>query len=403
VQSTQIVLESYPYSPNPAVPGEPITVTVTVKNTGNTPALQALLTITGDSSVLLAGPQGDTFPLMDLQPGASATVDLPLVVSPEAKPGPQSQAFSISYLLNGESQKIDSRLTINVAQIAQSAPTMLLQAIGFDQDPIKPGDQFELTVELKNVGEVEAVGMLVTFGTVEEDSGDNDSGGGGGSSTTPSSTFAPLVTGGTVFIGDVAANDTTVFSQEFIVNGTTTSGIYSLPITLRYARPDGARVKDDLRATVVVIKPPPLQVNLQVPPVEFATIGEPITLTYDLVNGGSQTIQLTNATTETNTGEVIEGAETLIGPVQANDQGLYNVVVIPLEEGQLDITVTIRYLDDLNNEREVVNTYTVEVAAPPEMPEEEPTPDLLPTPTPEPEVESDWVGRLLLGLLGLGS
>lgn len=403
IQSTQIVLSQYPYDPNPAIPGEPLTITLTVTNTGNTAAQQALLTVSGDDGVLLAGPQGDSAPLMDLQSGASATVALTLVVSPEAKPGPQSQSYTISYILNGEAQTFTGRLTINVARVAPASPTMLLQAVGFDKDPIKPGDQFELTVELKNVGKVAAQEMLVTFGTVEDNGGDDDNGNGGGSSTTPSTTFAPLGSGGTLAIGDVEAGDSTTFNQVFIVNGTTVSGIYSLPITLRYQRPDGTDVQDNLRATVVVIRPPPLRVNLQAPPLEFVTVGEPITLAYDLLNGGSEALELTNATTETETGDVVEGAATLIGQVPGNDQAAYTSVVIPYSPGTMDIIVTIRYLDDLNNEREIVNTYQVEVSEPPPFIEEEPTPDLLPTPTEEPEPESDWVGRLLLGLLGLGS
>jgi hypothetical protein len=403
VQSTQLVLESYPYEPSPAIPGEPINVRVTVKNTGNTAASQALLTIAGDSSVLLAGPQGDTFSLFDLLPGQSSTVDLSLIVSPEAEPGPQSQSYTISFLLNGEAQDTTGRMTINVARVAPAAATMLLSHT-VDKDPLQPGDRFQLSVELENVGQVAALGMLVTFGTVEQTGGDDDDNGSGGSSTTPSTTFAPLGTGGTQFIGDVDAGDTTTFEQMFIVNGTTTSGIYSLPITLRYQKPDGTSVQDNLRATVVVIKLPPLQVNLQAPPPEFVTVGEPIAVTYDLVNGGSTPIELTNATTEAENGEVVEGAETVIGQIPANDQGTYTAVVIPNEPGTVNFTVTIRYLDDLNNEREIVNTYTAEVAEPPPpMEEEQPTPDFMPVPTEEPEPDSDWIGQLLLGLLGLGS
>ncbi|MBC8170372.1 MAG: hypothetical protein H7X77_01820, partial [Anaerolineae bacterium] len=92
VESTQLILSRYQISPDPVLPGKPVTVKVTVNNTGNTTALQALLRVSGEG-VLLAGQQGDSFPLADLLPGAAATLDLPLIVKPDAKAGPQSQPF----------------------------------------------------------------------------------------------------------------------------------------------------------------------------------------------------------------------------------------------------------------------------------------------------------------------
>lgn len=406
VESTQLVLSRYQISPDPVLPGEPATVQVTVNNIGNTTAFQALLRVSGDG-VLLAGQQGDSFPLADLLPGAATTLDLPLIVKPDAKAGPQSQPFTITYLLNGEVKSIDGTMTIHVASVVEKSPVMLVDAYEINKEPLRPGEQFELDVDLKNVGDVTAIGMLVTFGTVET-SGDPDNGGSGGSSTstTPSTTFAPLGTGGTIFIGDVPAGDITTFKQSFIVGGTVTSGVYSLPITLRYQKPDGTSAQDNLRASVVVIKPPTLRVVLQSPPPEFAMMGEPITLVYDLVNNStSSVLQLTNATTEAENGEVVDGADVFIGQISANDQSTYGSTIIPSEEGTMTITATIRYLDDLNNEREIVETFEVEVSAPPPPPDIEPTPDLLPFPTSEPTPESnnDVLGRLLLGLLGLGS
>jgi hypothetical protein len=399
------VLSRYQYNPDPVVPGEPATVTITVNNTGNTPAQQALIRVSGEG-VLLAGPQGDSFPLSDLMPGASATLELPLITKPDAKAGPQSQPFTISYLLNGEAQNIDGTMTITVARVVEKSPVMLLDSYGINKDPLKPGEQFELNVDLKNVGDVTAIGILVTFGTVEttgDDSG-SGSGSGSGSSTTPSTTFAPLGTGGTIFIGDIAAQGITSFKQEFIVSGSVVSGVYSLPITLRYQKPDGTTAQDNLRASVVVIKPPALRVVMEGVAPEFANVGEPITLVYDLLNGGTTTLDLTKATTEAENGEVIDGAETLIGEVVSNDQGLYTSTIIPSAAGTMKITVTIRYLDDLHNEREIVETHEVEVSEPPPPPDFEPTPDLLPEPTPEVEPDnSNWLGRVLLGLLGLGS
>ncbi|MBZ0275174.1 MAG: hypothetical protein K8I60_03465, partial [Anaerolineae bacterium] len=79
-EASQLTLSRYMVNPNPVRPGQPVTVTVLLTNSGNKTASQVLFRVNADD-VLLAGPQGDSFPLGDLAPGASVSQDLPLVVS----------------------------------------------------------------------------------------------------------------------------------------------------------------------------------------------------------------------------------------------------------------------------------------------------------------------------------
>ncbi|MCU0495742.1 MAG: IPT/TIG domain-containing protein [Anaerolineae bacterium] len=415
VDATQLILSRYEVTPNPAIPGQPLTLTVQIANTGTTVAERALLRV-GAEGVLLAGAQGDTFSLADLQPGATASVNMPLIVKTDAKPGPQPQPYSIAFTENGEAKTLEGTITIEIARVVEERPLILIDSYTIDRDPLEPGDAFVLTLTLKNAGTINAIGMLVTFGTVESSGGgggggDPDGGSGNGSgngsttSTTPSTTFAPMGTGGTIFIGDVQADTDTTFEQQFMVNGSTNTGIYSLPITLRYQTEDGRQIQDNLRASVVVIKPPALRFTLQAPPLDTVNVGDAITLAYDIVNNGQSLIDLTNATTTAENADVVDGAETFIGSIAAADQGTYTTTVIPNAEGEVTITVTFRYIDELNGERAVEYVYTVNALMPPPLPTDNFIPiDPIPTPEPEEPVDdSNFLGRLLLGLLGLGS
>ncbi|MDX1992975.1 MAG: hypothetical protein SF029_11320, partial [bacterium] len=206
---------------------------------------------------------------------------------------------------------------------------------------------------------------------------------------------------GTVFVGNVEADGGTVtLEQEFIVNGTVNSGVYALPITLRYQTEDGTTRQDDLRASVLVVKPPQLQIDLQSPVPEQINLGEPLPITLTITNGGNAAVNLTSASAEVEGAEVLEGAQTRLAPLAQDDDTSYTALVLPSQEGEISITVTLRYLDDLNIEREIVQTYETTVVAPP--PIEEIPIDLTPLPT-EPPEEENLLGRLLLGLLGLGS
>lgn len=412
-EASQVTLARYLTDPNPVLPGQPATVEVLVTNTGNQTAAQVLLRIGGENSVLLAGPQGDSFPLGDLAPGASSSVLLPLMVRRDADAGPQPQAVTISYLQDGEAQETTTSITVDVAEVVEPEPLLLLQAYDIGQDALKPGDRFTFTMTLQNVGDAAATNLLITFGTVEatgSDSGSDTTGGGGGSgsggsstSTTPSSTFAPLGAGGTLFIGTIdGAGGSTEVTQDFIVNGTVSSGIYSLPITLRYNKPDGSTAQDSLRASVVVLAPPTLQTVLQTPLPETANVGEPFPLALELSNTGSKAVQLREVTVTADNAEVLEGASTVLGPLAADDDAMVNAIIMPSEEGPARVTVTIHYLDDLSQPAEIVLTYDTEVVAPPPMPEE-PPPMIEETPPPSEPTTEDLLGRFLLGLLGLGS
>lgn len=404
-QASQVTLSRYRYDPNPVLPGEPVTMTVLLTNTGNQIAQQVLVQVSADG-IMLAGPQGNSFPVGDIPAGGSASVDMPLIVSTTAKPGPQSQSISIAYLQGGEAKNYTGSMTLDVAKVTLPAPVMLLDSYETGSDYLQPGQRFTLTLSLKNIGDADASGLSVSFGSIE------DSGGGGtptGSSFTPSSTFAPLGSGGTQFVGDVAASsEPFTLEQEFIVSGSVDSGVFSLPITLRYSLPDGTATQTKLTASLVVIVPPQIRV-IETPPLpETVSAGESIPLALEIANRGRKVVNFTTAVVTAENGEVLDGAETYLGPLRNDDDTTLTATVIAQTPGTVTITVTLNYTDDLNQPQAIVETYTVEALEAPNIDFEQPTPDFgLPPPgtggTQTPADSEDLLGRLLLGLLGLGS
>jgi hypothetical protein len=409
-EASQVTLARYLVDPNPALPGEPVTVTVLITNSGNEIARQVLLQVSTDG-VLLAGPQGDSFPLGDIAPGGSAGLDMPLIVGSTAKAGPQPQAFTLTFLQNGESKQVTGSMTIEIAKTEVPAPVLLLESYSVGENILKPGDQFKLVMNLKNVGTADATDLLVTFGTVESSgsNNDNDNEGTGNpstTSTTPSTTFAPLGAGGTIYVGTLAADRQSItLEQDFIVNGSVSSGIYSLPITLRYKKPDGSAGQDSLRASVVVLAPPRLRIELQSPLPESVNVGEPLPISLEIINVGKKDVDLTFANFEAENAEVLDGAETFLGTLKTTNDTSVSATIMPSEEGPVKVRVIFNYLDELNQEQRIIESYEIQALMPPPPPEEEVP--LIPDPNnPPPQQEpdrNDFLGRLLLGLLGLGS
>lgn len=400
--ASQVTMARYRVDPNPVEPGKPATVTILLTNSGNRTAGQVLVQL-GDG-ILLAGPEGNSFPVGDLEPGESASVDMPLIVNREAKAGPQAQTLTINYLQAGETKSINQGMTLEVVNVVAPAPLLLLDTFNYgDVTSLKPGERFTLTLTLKNIGEEDANNMQVTFGTVE---GGNDLSTPTGSSTTPSSTFAPLGSGDTQFAGTLEKEDGEItLTQQFIVNGSVDSGIYSLPITLRYQTSNGTAAQTNLRGSIVVVVPPQIRVSLPAPLPETANVGEPIFLALEIANRGRKPVNFTNALVTAENGEVVEGEDTYLGSLRNDDQTSLNLSVSPQEAGPVKISVTFNYIDDLNQPQTLVEEYEFEAVEPEPMPDfNEPIPDFnQPPPTQEAPNPDEILGRILLGLLGLGS
>ncbi len=407
-QSSQITLSRYQFNPSPVIPGQPVTITILLTNTGNETASQVLVQISADG-ILLAGPQGNSFPVGDIRAGASASIDMPLIVSKTAKDGPQSQSVSITFLQKGETKNVTGSMTIEVAKVDTPAPVMIIDSYDAGAESLQPGQQFTLTMTIKNIGSDNAKDLLITFGQVDSSGGgiDPTPGVSSGTSTSTNSNFAPLGSGGTIFVGDViAGEDGATITQDFIVNGSVDSGVYSLPVTLRYRRSDGSSAQDRQGVSLVVVVPPQIRINQITPIPESANAGEPIVLSMEIANRGRKPVNFTTATVTIDNGIVASGDETYLGPVQNNDTTTLDASVIPSAEGTATITVTFNYTDDLNRPKQLVETYTVQVMPPLPTPDFSlPPPDEgggLPT-NPGTVNSRDLLGRLLLGLLGLGS
>lgn len=405
-QASQITLSRYQFNPNPVVPGQAVTVTILLTNSGNETAAQVLASVSSDG-ILLAGQQGNSFPIGDIQPGASASIDMPLVVSSTAKSGPQSQALSVSFLQKGEAKSVNASMTMNVAKVDAPAPVMIVDSFDAGFEVLEPGQEFTLTLNLRNIGNDIAKGLIVTFGGVESTGGGIDPTPGSSASTTtnPSNTFAPLGSVGTQNVGDVEAGDEAVtLTQKFIVNGSVDSGIYNLPITLRYQRSDGSFSQDNLRASLPVIVPPQIRINEAIPLPEQANAGDPLSLSLEIANRGRKAVNFTNALVTAENAEVVSGDETYLGPIRNDDQGTLDATIVPSAEGPVTVTVTFNYTDDLNRPQQIIQTYELEAQPPLPPPDIGPPIDFGEQPNVNPELSGrDLLGKVLLGLLGLGS
>jgi hypothetical protein len=410
--SARLVIAQYRIDPSPVVPGERARITLTLQNQGNSDASGVLLRVAGEGSILIPDSGGDSFSFGELKPNDVVDITFTMIVRGDARRGPQPQPLTISYLQGGETQSVTTSIGIDVAAVVQLSPVILLDSVDTGGVVLEPGRRFTLNLALRNVGQVAARDMLITFGTMDVSnnpppqatpgSPGGDSGGGSSTTTTPSTIFAPVGSGNTVFAGDLDANAIMTLRQDFVVNLNVESGIHILPISVRYNVDDGPGGQTVLPASLIVIVPPLIQVEPVDTMPETVNLNEPFALSFQIANRGRGNEIIDRAVFTADGGEIAEGMSTRVGLIRQDDDTTVNALVVPTALGRFIVTLSLVYTDDLGAERSLDYEYGFDVVEPPPPPPlVDQLPDLGIVPTPPPSSD-DLLGRLLLGFLGLG-
>jgi len=129
-------------------------------------------------------------------------------------------------------------------------------------------------------------------------------------------------------------------------------------------------------------------------------VGVSQSLNIKIVNTGAYTARLSTLDLKADNAQVTDGSESDVGALDPNGNISIPGSFIPSTDGTVTITLTLHYVDDLNREQTIVKTYQAPAVTPPPPPTSVPPP---PTPSSEQTDSQDFLGRLLFGLLGLGS
>ncbi|GAP08179.1 MAG TPA: hypothetical protein DEQ80_01635 [Anaerolinea thermolimosa] len=317
-----------------------------------------------------------------------------------------NEAFSITLQLRVYSGAAAPTPTPTPAQIFR--PQLVIASYQTDVDPLQPGTQFNLDLEVGNLGNADArsVTMVLGGGVTPDASGTPQPGGVSGGSGDLTN-FAPVGSSNLVYLGDLPASATVKTSTRLIVNVSANPGAYTLKISFVYTDPKGNRLVDDQVITLLIYQLPSVEVNFYRDPGPIYA-GQMATLPLQVVNLGRKQAVLGNMTV-TAAGAEVQNNTTLVGPLDPGGFFTLDAMLIPPQPGSLELNVAINYTDDFNQARQINQTITLNVleGAPvgPEGPGMNGTPGpSMPDVTPVVE-ETFWqkVLRFLKGLIGLDS
>lgn len=414
-----VVLLAYSAGSYSVTPGQEFTLAFRLGNPGGQTAFNVVaIFATGD---FIARGNGGVVPAGVLGAGASTWYSQALMASPTLAAGSVGTIeMTVSYTDDG-SEAYRETFTISlpiaspprpVGPVPTRTPTpgprpqLLIRSYHTDIEPLAPGARFRLDLQVHNVGgsTAQRITMILGGGTSSGgSSGTPGPGADGGLSGASGdfSRFAPVGSSNIQFLGDLAADQSLLVSQDLIVNGNTDPGAYTMRITFTYSDSRGGTLIDDQVITLLVFSPPIVDVSFY-RPLDPVYAGQPAILPVQVVNLGRKSIVLGKMEV-TARGAELSNNSVLIGYLDPGGYFTLDPMMTPLTPGPLEVVVTIHYLDDFNQPKTLEHVLKVEVLESPQPPEGE---EDLPSGGEQPAApETFWqkLWRAVLGFLGLDS
>lgn len=412
-----IAISSYTSSPNPIKPYQEFTLSVVFENRGSSPANNVIVAFEGtdlyprgtggvSTTSSLGGGSKTTFTQTFLAGGNLTWQEAAIIKVTASYSDGSGQAYTEAFTLTlGINAPAYSAAT--ATPVTQDKPQLVITGYATDVDPIQPGSIFDLKIDVTNLGKADAKAVTMVLGggvSPGDQSGTPQPGGVSGSSGDLTN-FAPMNSSNLVFIGDVKQGETISTSGTFVTNVTTQPGVYTLKVSYLYNDAKGNRIVDDQVITLLVYALPQVEISFYRDAGEFQ-VGMPGILPLQVTNLSRKTTVLGNMKVTAENASLVNDV-LLVGALEPGGYYTLDTELTPMQEGPLEIVITINYTDDFNQPRSVTQSLTVNVVPAPEMPEGlEGGGGVLEPGTPvveQPQTIWSVMWRFVKGIFGLGS
>ncbi len=415
-----IVVNTYSSSQERISPGDYFTVAITLYNAGQHYARNVVATFTpGD---LIPRETGGVVAVGEIAPGNRMDFVQPFILSTDVWGYVASINMLVSYAdeagaLYSETFSISLPVFHAYSAVATSTPTptmtptpsvkpqLVITGYTTDINPLQPGNQFNLSISVKNMGAATArrVTMIVGGGSA---SGSGDGGtqqpGGISGASGEFTNFAPIGLSNVQSLGEFTPGFNLTANQPLIVNTSITPGAYPLKISFVYLDEQNHAFTDDQVITLLVHRLPLLDINFYQDLSPLFT-GQMNMLPLQVVNLGRNSIVLGNMRVNAGMGQ-FSNSSILVGTLESGGYFTLDAGFMPDQPGPVDLVVTIDYTNDFNQPQVITKTLTVDVM---EQPIIEPPIDggvdggEVTPPQPETFLQKIW--RFILGMIGLDS
>ena len=401
-----VAVQNYQTGLGLLLPAQTFTLSFDVTNTGQVPALN--LSITFEGSDFIPVQSLGTYNIPTLPPGGMAPISQPMLVNKDY--GAKSvistvikvnynddtgKTFEEKYTVSFPTINTTPTLTPTVTPTLTARPDLLIMAYMSNVEMLRPGDIFDLDIQVINMGSVIAHSVNMILGGTTTTSSSSTPPADSSTSGTESGTFAPVNSASRKFLGDIAANGTVLSRQKMIVNVGSQPGARSLLVSFTYTDDYGNTQTDNQTITLLVYSQINVEIGFSGGPPPALLVGEPSTISLQITNLGKANILLGNVTVSAENAE-IENITGIVGPVDSGGYFTADARVTAQKAGTLKLQVKIAYQDDFGKSRFISRDLLLKVSEPP-------APIQMPVTPSQTSPGSFWdqIVRFLRGLFGI--
>ncbi|MCI1965229.1 MAG: hypothetical protein LKJ17_03725 [Oscillospiraceae bacterium] len=358
----KLTVSSYRLDHSPVQEGETVGLELTVKNAGTVACtgVRSVLDLSGAAGVSING-ETDTKILGNLNAGETVNVTYPISCLSKMTTGSYPVGISLSADDANESlSKIYIPITgtktgeDDTGEVGDSKPQLIIQSYDFGGKAVTGGQEFDLTMNVRNTGSVSIENCKMTVGS---DTGDSDS------NTAVGSVFTPSQSSNTFFISKLGAGATVKKKIALLPKADASPNSYGVIVNFSYEA-----IVDEKRQTLTseeTITIPLAQLTrFEVGDPALGNpffMGESGEISIDYVNKGKSKVY--NVAVELAGDFDTEEGSLYIGNLDSGASDTYQAAITPRQEGTLTGTATFSFEDATGQVMKVVKEFSAEVQA----------------------------------------
>jgi hypothetical protein len=320
-------------------------VTLDLRNVGNRTATNVVVNL--DSSDVFSPAEGvsSAFGLdkdIDVDQHAEITVPLVLITSPE---GNISQSFTLEYAsYSGGSYSDTQSVPILLGHLTAQTPHLLIEGYTVEPQPITPGEQVRLTLNLANLGAGAAQQVFVRFGESAD-------------SLDP---FAPVGSSNVLFLEELPAQSRVEMGLDLLVDGSAESGLVPIDVSLTYDSVYGIEESETFTISLRVESTPHLEIDFYEDIPQPVTVGTTFDLPIEVINIGENSVNVSTIVAESDLLQ-ITGGSLYLGQLDGGTSGTFSPSAEAMQAGTATVVVSVNYLDDFQQAQTITQRLSVEI------------------------------------------
>lgn len=308
--------------PSSIGPGDSGNLIITIANGGTTYADNVEVTLKTNKYLTFGSTK---FNLQTIAAGNSKQTSVPIKISSS-----MSETFTTIFMdikYNEGSTTGTKTLEASTSITIQARSLVQVEDVRLNKDPIYPGDNFIVSLDVKNVGKGRLKDTVVTFSN----------------SSLP---FVPANGDLEEYIGNLAPGETVSVEFELIANKGTLTTAYQVPVRIDYYDESGTLTSDEKSVGLRVSGRPDFVVTMEND--DKLTSGKEGEITISIANRGTATASF--LTLSFDSGLEVVPKEYYVGNLEPDD---YETVTLKVDAtglpaGQREMTILMDYKDPYN-------------------------------------------------------